>query len=128
MVSLRSGDLFDSPAGMFTDERVRVLYGLLQGRKSSRPPGIPQGNGHIAQVASPPGAPDGTCFELAFELSLGKTQLLWQLRLGRARSRPKCQIAVLSCESIPGAHLLANVTTKDPLADLCPQFGRDRVA
>src|SRR5512134_671798 len=124
-------DFFNRPSCMFAYGGFRVFKGAIQDRQGIHVAYVAERDRHVTQVTASLGACDGAPLEVLIKLLGCNGQHLGQ-RWKRVRPEMRRRVVSksripLSCESIPRADHLANVTSKNPTADFFPQFGWDIV-
>src|SRR3970282_1063450 len=119
--TLRSArcNLFYRPFCVFAHQRFGVLERAVQYGQGVHIACVAERNCNIAQVTASLGAFDGTPLEALIKFLSCNDQLLGQG--GMRIFTPKCRIAFY-CELIPRAHHLANITSKNPIANFFAQL------
>ena len=109
---------------MFADHRFFIVQGVLQNGECEHVTGVAERDGDVSQVAASLGALDGSPLEALIKGLGCESQFFGQ----RMRRLFICKSGIaLGRESIPRADLLADVASKNPIADFIAQVNRDVV-
>ena len=115
-------DLLYGPFCMFSQHRFRVFKRAIQYGQGMHVTDVAERDCDVAQVATSFGAFDGTLLEALIKLLRCNDQLVGQ---GKKRIFSSKGRITFTCEAIPRADHLADITSKNPITDFFAQSDWD---